>query len=252
MAAELKGRCVRVLVLVLGSQEITLEGLKLLLHECPECAMVKGAGSLPAAEASLADFNPELILVGFGPPLCLVHATRRLRALAPEALVIALSTDLRDPEMAQLLDSELRAAGAAGLLPCTITSTHLREAVRACLAGQLFVQARAEEAPARSARSVTVRPPAVRSVLGHDSLTQRQTQVLRLVAEGRLNKEIADQLGISIKTVEKHRQSVKERLHAANTADLTRRAIELGLTAAVAVEDLPHRPSVSGPENAAS
>ena len=60
-------------------------------------------------------------------------------------------------------------------------------------------------------------------------LTHRQIQVLKLVAEGLANKEIADRLGISPKTVEKHRQTVKEKLHTNNAADLARRAIGMGL-----------------------
>jgi DNA-binding NarL/FixJ family response regulator len=64
-------------------------------------------------------------------------------------------------------------------------------------------------------------------------LTIRQTQVLKLVAEGLANKEIADRLQISPKTVEKHWQSVKEKLQMHNAADLARRAIHMGLVQAV-------------------
>jgi len=62
-----------------------------------------------------------------------------------------------------------------------------------------------------------------------DTLTERETEVLQLIAEGHANKQTADKLGISIKTVEKHRQAVMNKLHIHDTAGLTRYAISAGL-----------------------
>jgi DNA-binding NarL/FixJ family response regulator len=62
-----------------------------------------------------------------------------------------------------------------------------------------------------------------------DTLTEREVEVLQLIAEGNANKQTADKLGISIKTVEKHRQSVMNKLHIHDTAGLTRHAISAGL-----------------------
>lgn len=64
---------------------------------------------------------------------------------------------------------------------------------------------------------------------GWDSLSQREKEVLKLIAEGYKSKEIADQLYISIKTVEKHRSHVREKLNLHNTSALTKYAIEKGL-----------------------
>ncbi len=219
----------RVLVLVLGPEQIAREGLQLVLQACPECSQVEGANCLKAAERLAAEFHPEVILVGFGFPLSAVHAARRLRSIAPKSRLIVLSSHLSEHEMAELLAIELRQAGASGLLPASITSLQLREALRACISGQEFLQLPTETPISPNGALVSLPLNGHATPQGEEPLTSRQAQVLRLIAEGLLNKEIADQLGISIKTVEKHRQSVKERLHAANTADLTRRAIRMGL-----------------------
>jgi DNA-binding NarL/FixJ family response regulator len=67
--------------------------------------------------------------------------------------------------------------------------------------------------------------------VGHDParLTSRESEVLQLIAEGKANKETAGELGISIKTVEKHRQSLMNKLHIHDTAGLTRHAIATGI-----------------------
>ena len=62
-----------------------------------------------------------------------------------------------------------------------------------------------------------------------DKLTEREIEVLQLIAEGHANKQTADKLGISIKTVEKHRQAAMDKLHIHDTAGLTRYAIAAGL-----------------------
>jgi DNA-binding NarL/FixJ family response regulator len=229
MLSEATGNRVKVLVLVLGSQEITREGLQLLLKDCPECGPLYGANSLKRAEELAGEIYPELILVAFGAPLCLVNAVRRLKGIVPGACVIVLSSELRDPEVADVLDWELRNVGTNALLSSTVSSVHLRQAIRECLAGEKVSLNFGAEMPVPTARALPIAQLQFRNGPRDDGLTLRQAQVLRLIAEGLLSKEIADQLGISIKTVEKHRQSVKERLHASNTADLTRRAIELGL-----------------------
>jgi DNA-binding NarL/FixJ family response regulator len=76
-----------------------------------------------------------------------------------------------------------------------------------------------------------------------DTLTARETEVLQLIAEGNANKQTADQLGISIKTVEKHRQAVMNKLHIHDTASLTRHAIASGMVETSAHSPLNHRAS---------
>jgi DNA-binding NarL/FixJ family response regulator len=201
----------------LGGQGIAHEGLQRLLRDCPECGVLETTDSVETAELLARQLPPELIVLGFGQPLCLVDATRRLCAAAPESRILVLSTHAADPAISRLLAAELERAGACGLLPSTITSQQLRDALHDCLAGRPL------NLSGLSGRD------GVPTLAPTDSLTRRQEQVLRLIAQGLLNKEIAGQLGISIKTVEKHRQGVKGRLHAANTADLTRRAIQMGL-----------------------
>jgi DNA-binding NarL/FixJ family response regulator len=81
------------------------------------------------------------------------------------------------------------------------------------------------------------------SLYRSDTLTARETEVLQLIAEGNANKQTADQLGISIKTVEKHRQAVMNKLHIHDTASLTRYAIAAGMVETSAHAPLQRRAS---------
>jgi DNA-binding NarL/FixJ family response regulator len=101
-------------------------------------------------------------------------------------------------------------------------ASELCDALRAAARGETFLGSRAKIIRANRSQRLS-------SQLGESSLTARQSQVLKLIAEGRANKQIASELSISIKTVEKHRQEVMDKLGIHNTAGLTRYAVEFGL-----------------------
>jgi DNA-binding NarL/FixJ family response regulator len=208
-----------------GDQGITREGLRAVL--CGANLNVIGEGADVAQFLGCAaSSHIDAVLVDLPLPICAVNAARQILSVAPSAHVIVLSPYANDPTVGKVAATELRRAGASGLLPKTTPTTELVMAIYRVVTGDAVFPQEPKvlplgEQPLIDAQRVPL-----------PSLTFRQTQVLKLVAQGFANKEIAHRLSISPKTVEKHRQSVKEKLHTNNAADLARRAISLGLVQA--------------------
>jgi DNA-binding NarL/FixJ family response regulator len=114
-------------------------------------------------------------------------------------------------------------AGAKGYLLKQTAATDLIKAVREVSRGNLFFS------PAISRRLTDERPEGKLDGKKPSDLTSREMEVLQLIAEGNANKQIAAELNISIKTVEKHRQQVMNKLHIHDIASLTRYAISKGI-----------------------
>ena len=120
----------------------------------------------------------------------------------------------------------MREAGVAGFLEKQTSAEVLTKAIREVAAGRSYFS------PSITKRLVAAGKPRSREgfVKANGSrLTSRESEVLQLVAEGRANKQVAAELGISIKTVEKHRQHLMDKLDIHETAGLTRYAIAHGI-----------------------
>lgn len=209
-------------VFVLADQKVAREGLRSLLTIESNLNVVGDAEATGPELAWMGRLSPDVVLIDVHLPICALDATRRVLALSPATHAVVLSKHAEDPKLATIIAEELRRAGASALLPKNVATHDLVIAIQTVAAGRALFPAhtRAGSEPSCS--------PGGKLELGA-ALTNRQTQVLTLVAQGLANKEIADRLSISPKTVEKHRQSVKEKLQINNAADLTRRAVGLGL-----------------------
>lgn len=209
-------------IFIIADQTVAREGLRRLFAEGSNLNVVGDAEAAGPELAEMGAFSVSVVLIDVHLPICALGATRRALAINPAAHAVVLSRYAEDPKLASMVAEELRRAGASALLPKNIAVHDLVSAIQTVAAGRAIFppQTRAGPEPACS--------PGGKLELGA-TLTNRQTQVLTLVAQGLANKEIADRLSISPKTVEKHRQSVKEKLQINNAADLTRRAVGLGL-----------------------
>lgn len=211
-------------IFVLGGQAISREGLRTLIRAGSNLSVVGEAETIEQMLHSASTVPIEAVLVDLPLPICSLNATRRILSISPAAHVLVLSDYANEPNIAKIITTELRHVGASALLPKTISATELVAAIHRVIKGDaVFPQ------PVHSRLTPSVDGTAI---VDQASLTLRQTQVLKMVAEGLANKEIADRLSISPKTVEKHRQSVKDKLRTNNAADLARRAIHLGLVQA--------------------
>jgi DNA-binding NarL/FixJ family response regulator len=166
--------------------------------------------------------NPDVIVMDIAMPVLNgLEATRQILAANPAARVVILSAHSDDAYI-----ERMSAAGVAGFLEKQSSAEILTHAIREIAKGQTFfspsIARRLNPANQPRDRNGLLKPRAKR-------LTARESEVLQLVAEGSANKQIAVKLGISIKTVEKHREHLMAKLDIHDTAGLTRYAISSGV-----------------------
>jgi DNA-binding NarL/FixJ family response regulator len=159
------------------------------------------------------------------------EATRQILTRNPAARVLALSAHSDDEYVARLIT-----VGALGFVEKQSSGALLLDAVREVGRGKPFFSPPIAKRLLRIEQKA--REDGKNAARGYLALTAREREVLQLVAEGAANKQIAAQLGISIKTVEKHRQQLMNKLDIHETAGLTRYAIASGVIESGAVEGL--------------
>jgi DNA-binding NarL/FixJ family response regulator len=142
-----------------------------------------------------------------------LEATRQILAAVPGTRVLLLSAHGDEAYVAKAVE-----LGASGYLVKQTSALVLAKGIRAVHEGKAFF-----------GPSLSSRRAAGRDRKREPKLTSREVEVLQLVAEGKANKQTAAELGISIKTVEKHRQSLMSKLDIHDTAGLTRYAIAAGI-----------------------
>jgi DNA-binding NarL/FixJ family response regulator len=214
-------------VVLVDDHGIVREGLRQVLASDATFEVVGEASNGEQALEVAARLLPDVILLDITMPgdSGLVVA-QKLRARVPSARVLMLSVH----DDAEYVLESVR-AGAHGYLRKDTTPGDLRAAVRAVHAGDAWFSpavARRLTEVLRSERVPDAAPPPAAPATV-DVLTNREREVLTLVARGLLNKEVAAQLGISVRTVEAHRDSLVRKLGIRSVAGLTRYALEQGL-----------------------
>jgi DNA-binding NarL/FixJ family response regulator len=187
-----------VTVVVADDQAAVREGLVLLLGTLPGITVVGQAEDGAAAVETVAASDPQVVLMDLNMP-CLdgVEATRRIRADHPQTQVVVLTTYSDDESIIGALQ-----AGALGYLTKDATRAEIGRAVLAAAAGQAVLDPAVQQRLLLAA----ARAPAPQPDQDHDpdELTPRESDVLRLIAEGRSNREIARALYVSEATVKTH------------------------------------------------
>jgi DNA-binding NarL/FixJ family response regulator len=224
----------RVPVLLAEDHLIVREGLRALLDSEKDIVVVGEAGNGHEAVELTRKLCPAVVVMDIAMPLLNgMEATRQILRATPATKVIILSAHSDDAYVEHIM-----ALGASGYLVKQTAAHVLPEAIRAIIKGETFfspvISKRIKNQKTRAlARSGPGKKSLARSGPGKKSnpihLTSREMEVLQLIAEGKANKQTADELHISIKTVEKHRQSLMEKLNIHDTASLTRYAISSGV-----------------------
>jgi DNA-binding NarL/FixJ family response regulator len=203
-------------LLIADDHAMVRRGLRLILDAEPDLEVVAEAGDgAEAVEAALSEDVDLAVLDIAMPRLTGLQAAHQLAQRRPELRMVMLT--MHDSE-AYLFEA-LR-AGATGFVLKSAVDRDLVEACRAVLRGESWVHPGGVSALIRSHRR--------RDDLG-EPLTARETEVVKLIAEGSTTKEIAETLVISPKTVERHRANILEKLQLRDRVDLTRWAIRQGL-----------------------
>ena len=219
---------------LVDGQTIFREGLRALIEQEPDLAVVAQVPSIRALEE--IDVEPDVVVTD----LLLADVERdevivRVRALFPGAAIVALTSFDDLPTVQQAL-----AAGADGYVLKSATKTDLFAGIRAVARGGLYLQPTIGVAFAS-------RPPEDLSRAAVGGLTPKETEVLRLLALGHTNAEIAQIVGASLRTIETHRAHIHQKLDRHSRAQLVRFALDAGL---LRLDDqgtpMPDRRSMSG------
>jgi DNA-binding NarL/FixJ family response regulator len=209
-------------LLLAEDHTIVREGLRQMLELEPDFKIVGEAADGRQAVAQVAILRPDVVLMDIAMPrLNGLEATRQILKTFPATRVLILSAHHDDDYVRSATE-----AGAAGFLLKQASAHELCGAVREVRAGRTFFSplvsrrlTRLKAPPGRAGKSTGAAAP----------LTSREMEVLQLIAEGKANKETAAELGISLKTVEKHRAHLMVKLDIHDTAGLTRHAISTGV-----------------------
>ena len=213
----------KIQVLLADDHTVVRQGLRALLTAEGDIEVVAEAENGREAVQLVKKHLPDVAVIDIAMPVLNgLEATRQITRTVPSTKVLILSSYSDDEYVAQST-----AAGAVGYLVKQTAGDELLKAIREAQQGNAYFSpsiARRLRDQCRSAFAgthVERRRP--------DYLTAREAEVLQLIAEGRANKQIAAELSISIKTVEKHRQQVMNKLNIHDVAGLTRHAISKGI-----------------------
>jgi DNA-binding NarL/FixJ family response regulator len=211
-------------IMIVEDHTLLRAGLKALLLQEPDLRIVGEADNGRDAVRAVSALAPDLVLMDLSMPgLGGIEAITEIRRRSIETRIIVLTIHKSDEYIHAALH-----AGANGYVLKDATHDELRGAIRTVLSGKTYLS------PDVSSRMITtyLRAADARVVVRPwDTLTHREREILKLVAEGHANRHIAEYLSLSVKTVEKHRSNLMRKLDLHNVAMLTTFAIENGLLA---------------------
>ena len=211
-------------VLIADDHAVLRAGLKLLIDAQSDMAVVGEAGSGPETVRAAQATVPDVVLLDLSMPGARFSQTiEQLVRSAPRARVLVLTMhDDAAYVRAALL------AGASGYIVKKAADVELLSASRAVHHGRTFVNLTrpGEPVPGEEGRRISRDSPADGQPW---PLSPRETEVLRLLAQGHTNQEVADHLAVSVKTIETHRSRLSDKLGLKSRAELFRFAVEVGL-----------------------
>jgi len=219
----------KVRVLIADDHPVVRDGLCQLIDSQPGLEVVGAVASTDQAVATARELNPDVVLLDLSMPgqATLAAIANLLRSdPQPRVLVLSMYEDM----------AHLRAvleAGAAGYVGKSLAGTELLGAIHAVAQGRLYVNT------TLSTHATQVIPAAIGKNDLTKRLSKREMEILILVSRGHTNRQIAERLGLSVKSVETYRSRLMDKLGTQSRAELVRYALERGLLSPDKLTDLP-------------
>lgn len=205
-------------ILLADDHAILREGLRALLQDDSDIEVVGEADNGHTAVAQARLLHPDVIIMDISMPLLNgLEATRQIKQESPDSQILILTMHQHEEYIAQVLQ-----AGAAGYILKHAASNELVSAIKAVAQGGSFFSPSVARSIADSYVAQMYSGP---SSDPYDELTSREREVLQLVAEGYTNREIADLLILSVKTVQTHRMHLMQKLGLHNRDDVIKYAL---------------------------
>ncbi len=212
-------------VLITDDHGVVRQGLRMFLSLDPELEVVGEAANGEEALRMARDLSPDVVLMDLVMPVMDgISATGAIRSELPDVEVIALTSVLEDASVTGAVK-----AGAIGYLMKDTEAEELGRAIKAAAEGRVYL---APEAAARLMREV-------RTPESPETLTERETEVLQLLARGKANKQIATSLYVTEKTVKAHVSSILAKLGVQSRTQAALYAVRAGL---VSIRELGEEP----------
>ncbi|WP_322798359.1 response regulator transcription factor [Thermoflexus sp.] len=212
----------KIRILIADDHPVLRRGLKALIEEEQDMEVIGEAGNGLEAVQLAERLRPDVVIMDISmPELDGLEATRRIRERSPFTYVLILTVHAHERYLFPVLK-----AGASGYVRKTAADEELIEAIRVVARGDVFLY------PSATRMLLDDYLAQVRAGYEKDSyetLSDREREILRLLAEGYTNTEIAQKLNLSVKTVETYRTRIMEKLHLRTRAELVRYALRKGL-----------------------
>ncbi len=209
-------------IIIADDHKMMRDGLRALIEKKPGLEIVAEAENGLMVLELVRKHLPELIIMDIGmPDINGIEATRKIISEYPDIKIIALSMHSDKRFITRMLE-----AGASGYLMKDCAFDELIQAIQSVLMNQMFIS--------KSIANVIIKDHIKRlsetDSSGYSILTDREREVLQMLAEGNSTKEIASHLHLSVKTVETHRMNIMKKLNLHSVAELTKYAIREGIT----------------------
>jgi DNA-binding NarL/FixJ family response regulator len=210
-------------VLLADDHQIVREGFRSLLEHERDIEVIGEAATGRQAVQLTRKLRPAVVVMDIAMPLLNgLEATRQIRKAVPETRILILSAHSDDAYVEQVTE-----LGAAGFLLKQTSSHDLARAIREVQKGNTFFSPAISKRVQDRGRKSLDRGGSFKQQ--RNRLSPREMEVLQLIAEGKPNKQVAAELGVSFKTVDKHRQQLMAKLNIHDIAGLTRYAIRAGI-----------------------
>lgn len=205
-------------IVLADDHAVLRSGLKMLLNAQDDMIVVGEATDGQAALNAVREHAPDLLILDITmPKMDGLHVLHQLKRAFPAVRVLVLTMHEEEGYLKRALE-----AGAAGYCPKSAADAELISAIRAVMRGNVYIH------PSHAKILLDKMLPATNEPTASAELSERERAVLKLVALGHTNQEIADQLSLSVKTVESYRARGMEKLGLASRAALVRYAIQEG------------------------